>query len=485
MPTQQAPPLDHSGLSAAEAASLRASDEILQLLVRALKANADRYSPRLQKALSDPKAETKVEVTFGNEKVYSALLDKDHNHKVAPVNNISDSQARFLQEAFSKQKGESLDNPTIQNMRVFVNGEKLYELKEGKVIQNDLPPQFTKTMSDMLQPKPLDLSYSATPAFEPQQPQAKQEVPVEPRPAQQAEREKPKTATASPSATASTTPVAAPSAPTPEAEKPPVDLKNEKTPTVPVAAAPVTETPTASEPVAKGVPAPVLKQTQIPPDFGINAAQGIDAQKVQATGDSMLIATYGQSERLRSDLNSTYERANNPGFEYLRKDPEVAKQEGELALLTPQLDRRLNTAIEEGKYPAPPQASREVAAEAQSTVTPGLDRSFVKGEWVPTSHQDDLNASLVKEGKDILSRVSASQPVGDRTFDHSNFKLTQKDGVFTTQFKNSNTRVQEKDGVISGNSRQPDVDFMKQVKRSFKNEYQNSASATNEMEAGE
>jgi hypothetical protein len=482
MPTQQAPPLDHSGLSSATAASLRASDEILQMLVRALRANSERYSPRLQKALSDPKTETKVEVTFGNEKVYSASLDKDHNHKVPPVNNISDSQTRFLQEAFSKQKGETLKNPTIQNMRVFVNGEKLYELQEGKVIQNDLPPQFTKTMSDMLQPKPLDLSYNTAPAFEPQQPQAKQEMPVEPRPTQQNDREKPRPATSQPKEpdkpSAAATSAAASSNPTSEPGK-----------NAPVATAPVPEapTPTAPEPVAKASPAPVLKQTQIPPDFGLDAARGIDAQKVQASGESMLKVTYGEAERLRSDLNSTYERANNPGFEYLRKDPEVAKKEDALALLTPQLNRRLNEAIEQGKYPAPPppQPSREVAAEAQSTVTPGLDRSFVRGEWVPTSHQDDLNTALLKESKDILGRVSASQPAGDRTFDHSNFKLTQKDGVFTTQFKNSNTRVQEKDGVISGNARQPDIDFLKQVKRSFKNEYENSASAANQMEAGE
>jgi hypothetical protein len=156
--SKQAPQLERGEMAAAENANIKAAENIMRLLAKALREHAGQYPPKLRKALSDPKAETNIEVTFGGESVYSARLDKDHNHKEPPINKISGSQAQFLQEALSKQKGEELKGPTVQNMRVFVNGEKLFELKEGTVIQNDLPLEFSKTLSDMMQPKPLDLA---------------------------------------------------------------------------------------------------------------------------------------------------------------------------------------------------------------------------------------------------------------------------------------------------------------------------------------
>jgi hypothetical protein len=156
--SRQAPHLERGEMTAAENANIRAAEHIMRLLAKALREHADQYPPKLRKALSDPKAETNIEVSFNGKSVYSATLDKDQKHKEPPVNRMDETQALFLKEALSKQKGESLDSPDIKNMRVFVNGEKLFELKEGKVIQNDLPLEFSKTLSDMMGPKPLDLA---------------------------------------------------------------------------------------------------------------------------------------------------------------------------------------------------------------------------------------------------------------------------------------------------------------------------------------
>ena len=156
--SNQAPQLDRGEMTAAENANIRAAEEIMRLLARSLREHADQYPPKLRKSLSDPKAETSIDVSFNGQSVYSAILDKDQRHKEPPINRMDQSQALFLKEALVKQKGESLESPGVRNMRVFVDGHKLYELKDGKVIQNDLPLEFSKSLTDMIKPKPLDLA---------------------------------------------------------------------------------------------------------------------------------------------------------------------------------------------------------------------------------------------------------------------------------------------------------------------------------------
>lgn len=154
----QAPQLDKGEMAAAERANLQFSEQIIVLMVKALREYARHYPPKLQKTLSDPNAETKVDISVGTEKLLSARLGADNKVKGTQVNKITDSQVQELQKALSKQKGETLE--TIRDMRVLVNGVPLFEAKDGKVSQNDLPPEFQKAIAAMVKPKPLEMALS-------------------------------------------------------------------------------------------------------------------------------------------------------------------------------------------------------------------------------------------------------------------------------------------------------------------------------------
>ncbi len=159
----QAPQLDKGEMAAAERANLRLSEQIMILMVKALRDYARHYPPKLQKTLSDPKAETKVDISMGNEKLLSATLGADNSVKATQTNTITNEQARELQKALSLQQGEMLDTGKIRDMRVLVNGVPLFEAKDGKVIQNNLPPDFQKAIAQMIKPKPLEVSLSINP----------------------------------------------------------------------------------------------------------------------------------------------------------------------------------------------------------------------------------------------------------------------------------------------------------------------------------
>jgi hypothetical protein len=156
----QAPQLDKGEMAAAERANLHLSEQIMVLMVKALREYAKHYPPKLQKTLSDPNAETKVDVSVGNEKLLSTTLGADNKVKETQTNTITDAQAQKLQSALSKQQGEMLEPSGIRDMRVLVNGVPLFEAKDGKVIQNDLPPDFQKAIAQMVKPTPMSVSLS-------------------------------------------------------------------------------------------------------------------------------------------------------------------------------------------------------------------------------------------------------------------------------------------------------------------------------------
>ncbi len=159
----QAPQLDKAEMAAAERANLHLSEQIMVLMVKALREYARHYPPKLQKTLSDPKAETKVDISVGNEKLLSTTLGADNKVKETQTNTLTDSQAQKLQTALSLQQGEMLDASGIRDMRVLVNGVSLFEAKDGKVVQNDLPPDFQKAIAQMIKPKPMEVSLSINP----------------------------------------------------------------------------------------------------------------------------------------------------------------------------------------------------------------------------------------------------------------------------------------------------------------------------------
>lgn len=159
----QAPQLDKGEMAAAERANLRLSEQIMVLMVKALRGYAKQYPPKLQKSLSDTNAETNVDVSMGNEKLLSATLGADNKIKETRTNTLTDEQAQKLQTALSKQQGEMLDAPGIRDMLVLVNGVPLFEAKDGKVLGNNLPPEFQKAIAQMVQPKPLEIAVSTNP----------------------------------------------------------------------------------------------------------------------------------------------------------------------------------------------------------------------------------------------------------------------------------------------------------------------------------
>ena len=146
----QAPQLDKGEMAAAERANLHLSEQIMVLMAKALRNYANNYPPKVQKTLSDPKAETKVDISMGDEKLLSATLGTDNKIKETRTNTITDSQAQELQKALSKQKGELLEGGKMRDIRVLVNGVPLFEAKDGKVIQNNLPPEFQKAIAAMV-----------------------------------------------------------------------------------------------------------------------------------------------------------------------------------------------------------------------------------------------------------------------------------------------------------------------------------------------
>ena len=178
----QAPQLDKGEMAAAERANLHLSEQIMVMMAKALRNYANNYPPKVQKTLSDPKAETKVDISMGDEKLLSATLGADNKIKETRTNRITDSQAQELQKALSLQKGELLDTGKIRDMRVLVNGVPLFEAKDGKVIQNNLPPEFLKAIAAIAQPKPLEISVSTNPPKQATQGQQEASTATNPKP---------------------------------------------------------------------------------------------------------------------------------------------------------------------------------------------------------------------------------------------------------------------------------------------------------------
>lgn len=172
----QAPQLDKGEMAAAERANLRLSEQIMVLMAKALRNYASHYPPKVQKTLSDPNAETKVDISMGDEKLLSATLGADNKIVETRTNTITDAQAQELAKALSKQQGEMLEGGKIRDIRVLVNGVPLFEAKDGKVLGNNLPPDFQKAISQMAQPKPLEIAVSTNPPK--QVTQGQQEAPT-------------------------------------------------------------------------------------------------------------------------------------------------------------------------------------------------------------------------------------------------------------------------------------------------------------------
>ena len=105
---------------------------------------------------------------------------------------------------------------------------------------------------------------------------------------------------------------------------------------------------------------------ELPADFGVPEAKGITAEAVAATGDTLLMHSYGSLESTRQDLNDSYRRASAPGYEYIASVPHMAPLREQYDSYRDNFEVRLKNAIEQGTY-KPPVQSTEKAAPEQTT----------------------------------------------------------------------------------------------------------------------
>jgi hypothetical protein len=520
--SRQAPHLERGEMTAAENANIRAAEHIMRLLAKALRDHADQYPPKLRKALSDPKAETNIEVSFNGKSVYSAKLDKDQKHKEPPVNRMDETQALFLKEALSKQKGESLDSPDINNMRVFVNGEKLFELKEGKVIQNDLPLEFSKTLSDMMRPKPLDLAVDnftqkmqeayAQPL--PQVEEVQQNTPAapastaKPQPVQQAESSAP----AQPSTESAQSQTAAS---TPAKATAPENVRQSETATA-------SEAPASATPPAAAQPKHSAAQSQAAktelsraessetsnPDVCANYNDASHRSQLLSGSEGVSESEHSVSERrmnstaanveLTPTTNASYQvvageclvpkegyKFNPMSFDTFNAlydvpenfSPDKYPTAQALHLAAPAKvalgENGAYHLVEKGRFVEPqlsekkdiglsPSPTKEPDLGATRTI-PGLDRSLNNGEWVPAAHQDELNRKLMTQAKAAIEFSDSKHPKGHRQFDGPRCTIKETPESLSVHFKDRSATVEQRGDTITGTARQSDIDGLKKA----------------------
>ncbi|NJR53018.1 MAG: hypothetical protein HC780_29145 [Leptolyngbyaceae cyanobacterium CSU_1_3] len=101
---------------------------------------------------------------------------------------------------------------------------------------------------------------------------------------------------------------------------------------------------------------------EIPADFGIEAAKGINADNVIASGDGLFARSYLSLEAIRQDLNDSYRRGSEPGFEFIATAPHIALLQERFETEKTNFEFRLNNAIEQGKYNVPDAKAPEQTA---------------------------------------------------------------------------------------------------------------------------
>jgi hypothetical protein len=151
---------------------------------------------------------------------------------------------------------------------------------------------------------------------------------------------------------------------------------------------------------------------EIPADFGIEAAKGINADDVIASGDTLFAHSYLSLETIRQDLNDSYRRGSEPGFEFVATAPHVAPLRERFETEKANFESRLNNAIEQGSYKTP-----SVQAPEQTTPEP-LGHHQPLGHYEPlqteSSHQEAAQPGLLSEEQpesELTVEASATDPV--------------------------------------------------------------------------
>jgi hypothetical protein len=168
---------------------------------------------------------------------------------------------------------------------------------------------------------------------------------------------------------------------------------------------------------------------EIPADFGIEAAKGINADDVAASGDGLFARSYLNLETIRQDLNDSYRRGSEPGFEFIANAPHVAPLRERFEAEKTNFEFRLNNAIEQGKYNIP-----EAKASEQTTPQPTAPEQTQPEPLEPLGHHQPLGQQESLQTENTHIQVE-NQPEPEATQAEAQAELVseeQQPGAETT-----------------------------------------------------
>ena len=155
---------------------------------------------------------------------------------------------------------------------------------------------------------------------------------------------------------------------------------------------------------------------EIPEDFGIPAAKGINTERVLATGDQLLAHSYLGLKGLQKDLNDSYRRGNEPGFEFVANAPHVAPLQKKFEAEKANFESRLNTAIEQGKYKVPSaQVTEQPAPEPLGHHQPLGQQEAIQTESTPQEAAQPQQPKVPDFLKPEVDTQAESQPEPEAT----------------------------------------------------------------------
>ncbi|NJM76216.1 MAG: hypothetical protein HC852_11030 [Acaryochloridaceae cyanobacterium RU_4_10] len=181
---------------------------------------------------------------------------------------------------------------------------------------------------------------------------------------------------------------------------------------------------------------PELNLGEFPADFGLASAKNISQDAVVASGDRALIQQYLAVEALRSDLNTDIDRAKHPGHEYLQ--PRIESLRTQINDRLPELDRRLQTLIGEGKYKVP-----------SGSPTPSKQASQLP--------QSEMNKELALASNSLL-RFSTGKKRGEtRECARGDYQFKEVGGNLTVSDKNRGEILKVEGKTVTGSATAADV----------------------------
>lgn len=403
--------IDRAGTSAQ-----RAQSEMMKALKEMIKCLAKSFGKS-----KDPTIEIKVD---GKTKLKGQVKDGVFT---ASKNELSADEIKSLKAYFA-----SLPNPALKpkDFEVMVDNKTVLKTENGAVVSHATPERTVSAQQAFEAVQAPSVSATEAPAQTPAPSASPVATPAQtPAPQSTAEAEPLQTQQRSPQpelakAESVPTPVTHKAAPSPAPQPEAAKAQN-------------AQTKEAASPIPKD------KTGLIPPDYGIELAKGISWDTLKSSGDQALMRSYGSLENVRADLNDSYSRASNPGFEWLAKVPHIAPLEQRLAAEIPVFEAKLKESIRLGKYPDPK--------------TAGQTQPEMKATFAPASDQNRNNRDLLEKAKCSLALLS-DRPSGAREWVGKDYSLTEgKDGSFRVTHQSRGEILNFANGKVTGQATAQDV----------------------------